>query len=78
MNIHVDWESLLIVGVVSIVSTVIFTALLSAGIRYFSLAAVRANQRASSVLPRLAGATFLGLAGLLVLFGLYLIIPFFH
>jgi hypothetical protein len=78
VNIHVDWTSLLVVAVVSIVSTVIFTALLSGGIRYVSLAAVRANQRQSSVVPRLAGLSLLGLAGLLVLFGIYLIVPFFH
>jgi len=53
-------------------------ALLSAGIRYVSLAGVRANQRQSSVVARVAGFSFLGLAGLFVLFGIYLIIPFFH
>jgi hypothetical protein len=57
---------------------VIFAALLSAGIRYMSLAAVRTNQRQSSVAVRVAGISFLGLAGLLVLFGIYLIVPFFH
>jgi hypothetical protein len=78
VNIHIDWESLLVVTVVSIVATVVFAALLSAGIRYMSLAAVRANQRQSSVAARVAGASFLGLAGLLVLFGIYLIVPLFH
>lgn len=78
MNILVDWESLLVVAVVSIVATVVFTFLLSAGIRYMSLAAVRADEHESSVAPRAAGIGFLGLAALLVLFGLYLIVPFFH
>ena len=48
--------ALLVVTVVSIIATVIFAALLSAGIRYMSLAAVRANQRQSSVAARVAGA----------------------
>lgn len=78
MNIHIDWESLLVVTVVSIVATVIFAVLLSAGIRYVSLAAVRANQRQPALAARVAGASFLGLSGLLVLFGLYLIVPLFH
>ena len=78
MNIHIDWQALLIVAVVSIVGTLIFMALLSAGIRYVSLAGVRTNQRRSSVVARVAGFSFLGLAGLFVLFGIYLIIPFFH
>jgi hypothetical protein len=78
VNVHVDWQSLLIVAVVSIAGTLIFVALLSAGIRYVSLAGVRANQRQSSVVARVAGVSFLGLAGLSVLFGIYLIVPFFH
>lgn len=78
MSIHIDWLSLLVVAVVSIAATLIFVALLSAGIRYVSLAGVRANQRQSSAAPRALGVTFLGLAGLFVLFGIYLIIPFFH
>jgi threonine/homoserine/homoserine lactone efflux protein len=78
MSIQIDWQSLLVVAIVSIVSTVIFVALLSAGIRYVSLAVVRANQRQSPVAARVAGVSFLGLAALLVLFGLYLIVPFFH
>lgn len=78
MSIHIDWQSLLIVAVVSIFATLIFVMLLSAGIRYVSLAEVRANQRRASAAPRVLGASFLGLAGLFVLFGIYLIIPFFH
>jgi hypothetical protein len=78
VNIQIDWESLLIVAVVSIVATVIFATLLSAGIKYVSLAAVRADQRQPALAVRVVGASFLGLAGLLVLFGIYLIVPLFH
>jgi hypothetical protein len=78
VNIVIDWQSLLTVAVVSIVGTLIFMTMLSAGIRYVSLAGVRANQRQSSVVARVAGFSFLGLAGLFVLFGIYLIVPFFH
>jgi hypothetical protein len=78
VNIQVDWQSLIVVAVVSIVATVVFVALLSAGIRYVSLAAVRANQRRYALAARIAGGSFLGLAGLLVLFGIYLMLPLFH
>jgi hypothetical protein len=78
MSIHVDWQSLFVVAIVSIVAAVLFTLLLSGGIRFVSLATVRSNQRESSIVPRVAGFGLLGLAGVLVLFGIYLIVPFFH
>lgn len=78
MSIHIDWQSLLIVAVVSIAATVLFTALLAAGIRLYSLASVRTDLGQASAAVRAAGISFLGLAGLLVLFGIYLIVPFFH
>lgn len=92
----IDWAALGIVAVVSIVATLVFTVLLSAGIRLVSRATVEANQSQrsgnlrgagpgrsavaarSTVGIRTAGYGLLGLAGLVVLFGLYLIVPAFH
>jgi hypothetical protein len=71
----IDWAALGIVAVVSIVATVVFTVLLSAGVKLVSKATVEANQAHSSVGIRTAGYTFLGLAALVVLFGIYLIVP---
>lgn len=74
----IDWVALGIVAVVSIVATIVFTALLSAGIKFVSQATVATNQAQRSVGIRTAGYTLLGLAGLVVLFGLYLIVPILH
>ena len=75
---RIDWAALGVVSAVSIVTTVVFVALLSGGIRLVSAAKVRANSGQSTTVVLSAGYTLLGLAGLLVLFGLYLIIPQFN
>jgi hypothetical protein len=74
----IDWAALGIVAVVSIVATVVFTVLLSGGVRFVSQATIAANQAHSSAGIRTVGYALLGLAGLVVLFGLYLIIPALH
>jgi hypothetical protein len=75
---NIDWAALGIVAVVSIVSSVIFTILLASGIRLVSAAKIKSNQGNSSTATMSLGYVLLGLAGLLVLFGIYLIIPQFH
>jgi len=74
----IDWAALGIVAIVSIVATLVFVALLSGGIRYISQATVAANQSHSSVGVRTVGYAFIGLAGLVVLFGIWLIVPQLH
>jgi hypothetical protein len=75
---HIDWAALGIVAVVSISATVVFVALLAAGIRLVSAARVKANQGGSGTAILSAGYALVALAGLLVLFCLYLIVPQFH
>ena len=75
---HVQWGALASVAVVSIFGSVLFVFLLASGIRMLSVATVRTNQGNSGTAALSAGYALLGLAGLLVLFGLYLIIPQFH
>ena len=74
----IDWAALGIVAVVSIGMAVLFTVLLSAGIRSVSAARTRRNQGVSSTAVLAGGWTLLGLAGVLVLFGLWLIVPQLH
>ena len=91
----IDWAALGVVAVVAIAATLVFTVLLSAGIRLVSQATVHANQAQRSggarggagrttvasrgtTGIRTAGYGLLGLAGVVVLFGLYLIVPAFH
>lgn len=70
----IDWAALGVVAIVSIFVTLAFTALLSSGIRLVAQGVTQAGQSAGS-LVKLAGYTLLGLAGLLVLFGIYLLMP---
>ena len=75
---RIEWAALGSVAVVSICASVLFVFLLAFGIRMLSVATVRTNQGSSGRMALSAGYALIGLAGLLVLFGLYLIIPQFH
>jgi hypothetical protein len=75
---HIDWIALGVVAVVSIVTSLIFTILLAGGIRLVSAAKIRTNGGGSGAVIVSLGYVLLGLAGLLVLFGIYLIIPQLH
>jgi hypothetical protein len=75
---RIDWAALGVVTVVSIVTTVIFTILLASGIRLVSAAKIKSNEGGSGAPILSMGYVLLGLAGLLVLFGIYLIVPQFH
>jgi len=75
---HIDWWALVVVAAVSIVTSVAFTVLLASGIRSVASgrALVASGHSAGARLP--FGYTLLALAGLLVLYGIYLIVPQFH
>jgi hypothetical protein len=74
----IDWAALGIVAVVSLLATVVFAAFLGLGIRFVSLAKVRTSEGGSATMPLTVGYGFLACAALLVLFGIYLIVPQFH
>ncbi|HKN46005.1 MAG TPA: hypothetical protein VJW23_18995 [Propionibacteriaceae bacterium] len=75
---RVDWAALGIVAVVSIVASVIFTVLLATGIRLLSAAKIKSNEGGSGTATISLGYLMIGIAGLLVLFGIYLIVPQLH
>jgi hypothetical protein len=74
----IDWAALGIVAAVSIGMAVLFTALLAAGIRSVSEARLRRDREGGGTAVLAGGYTLLGLAGLLVLFGIWLIVPQLH
>jgi len=74
----IDWAALGIVAVVSLVMTLGFMLLLSAGIRLVATGRERAVLGRSPGPTLSLGYAMLGLAGLVVLFGLWLIVPQFH
>jgi len=75
---RIDWAALGVVTVVSIMASVVFTILLAAGIRLVSAAKIKSNEGGSGTATVSLGYALLGIAGLLVLFGLCLIVPQFH
>jgi hypothetical protein len=74
----IDWAALGIVAVVSIVASILFVILLSFGVRFVSSAKVLSNQGGRGTGMLSLGYAFIGCAGLLVLYCLYLIVPQFH
>jgi hypothetical protein len=74
----IDWAALGIVAAVSIGMSVLFTILLASGIRSVSSARAQRNRGGSGTAVLAGGYTLLGLATLLVLFGIWLIVPQFH
>jgi hypothetical protein len=71
--VSIDWAALGIVAVVSVVMTLLFVLLLSSGIRFMAAGQAAADQGGG--VSRTAGITLLVCAALLVLFGIYLILP---
>jgi hypothetical protein len=75
---HIDWAALGVVMVVSITTSVIFTILLATGIHLISAAKIKSNEGGSGTATFSMGYVPIGIAGVLVLFGIYLIVPQFH
>jgi hypothetical protein len=75
---HIDWAALGVVAIVSIATSVIFTILLATGIRLVSAAKIKSNEGSSGAATVSLGYVLLGIAGLLVLLGIYVIVPQFH
>ena len=78
LAIKIDWAALVLVVGVSITITVVFVVLLAFGIRLVSAANVRIRDGQAGAGSLEAGYALLGLAGVLVLLGLYLIVSQFH
>jgi hypothetical protein len=72
---HIDWAALLIVAAVSVGSSVVFVALLATGIRVLTPAQAAGGRSQPN---RPLGYSLLAVAALLVLYGLYLIVPQLH
>jgi hypothetical protein len=76
--IHIDWAALAKVAAVSIAASVIFVVLLAGGVRFVSSAKVRSRQGGSGGAILTLGYGCIGLAGVLVLYGIWLIVPQLH
>ena len=74
----IDWAALGMVAFVSVTFSVLFVVLLASGIRFVSAARLKTNQGGSGSVALTAGYSLLGAAALLVLVGIYMIVPQFH
>ncbi len=75
VRLDIDWSSIALVFAVALVVVVAVVTLYSTGLRLLSLGA-SARDRAKSATA--AGWLCLGIGGLAVLYGVYLVIPLFH
>ncbi|WP_130864682.1 hypothetical protein [Acidipropionibacterium timonense] len=76
---NIDWASLGLVTIVTICVTVLIVAVVSGGALALDKARERAQGDAGGEVALVAlGWFMIGLAGLVVLYGLYLLIPYFH
>ncbi|MCU1529290.1 MAG: hypothetical protein JWP75_3053 [Frondihabitans sp.] len=78
----VDWSSIAFVCIVTLIATVAIVTIFSVGLRLLSLGSAD-DAGAGVISARPVGATLLGylcvgVSGLAVLYGIYLVVPLFH
>ena len=74
----IDWASLGLVAVTTVVAAVSIVGIFSIGVAALGAADTRAASGQSVGSARIAGFACLAVAGVIALFGIYLIIPAFH
>jgi len=76
--VNIDWASLGLVAVTTVVAAISIVGIFAIGVAALTTAETRATAGRSVGLTRIAGYACLGAAGLIALYGIYLIIPIFH
>jgi len=74
----IDWASLGLVAITTVVAAISIVGIFSIGVAALSSADARLAAGRGVGLTRVAGYASLGTAGLIALYGIYLIIPAFH
>jgi hypothetical protein len=75
----IDWTSLALVAVTTVVAAVSIVGIFALGVAALTHARTGAAQgRPSGGMARAAGYACLGVAGLIALYGIFLIVPAFH
>ena len=77
-DVKIDWASLGLVAVTTVVAAVSIVGIFSIGVAALGAADVRAANGQHVGVTRVAGFACLAVAGLIALYGIYLIIPAFH
>ncbi len=74
----INWSALLLVAVTTVVAALAIVGVFSLGVAALTSGGARTAGGRPSPVARVAGYACIGVSGLLVLYGLYLIIPQFH
>lgn len=74
----IDWNALGLVAVVALFATVVVVGIVALGIASLSAADARVDAGRTAGTGRAVGYACLAVAGAVVLYGLWLIIPQFH
>ena len=80
---NIDWASLVLVAITTVVAAIAIVGVFSLGVAALTSGDEHESggalvQNPPSGLAKIAGYACVGISGLLVLYGLYLIIPQFH
>jgi hypothetical protein len=73
----IDWNSLLLVAVTTVVAAIAIVGIFSLGVLTLT-GGNGSSARTVGSAARFAGYACVGISGLLVLYGLYLVVPQFH
>jgi predicted DNA repair protein MutK len=76
--VKIDWTALGLVSVVSLVATILVVGVAACGIRALDVAVEHEKLGRRAAALRTLGRLCIGVAGLAVLFGIYLIVPALH
>jgi len=74
----IDWGALLLVAVVSLIATVVIVTLGAFAARFLDAGHTRRADGQGGMGLLVAAYGMLGVIGLIILFALYLMIPYFH
>jgi len=74
----IDWKALLDVAVVTVFATVVVVSLIATAATLLNVGHARVEAGQTPGLRMVGGYALFGVVGLIVLFGLWLVIPYFH
>jgi len=75
---NIDWNSLALVAITTVVAAVAIVGIFSLGVYALTSGGRATEVAAPRPMARFAGYACIGVSGLLVVYGLYLIVPQFH
>jgi hypothetical protein len=81
--VNINWEALALVGVTTVVAAIAVVGIFALGVTALTSGAQPVGSNGTvtaqpTVVARIAGYACIAVSGMLVLYGLYLIIPQFH